>query len=51
MASWSRTQSSVSQSSADSEHYAVVMGVTESQLIQSMLVELKCTVELVVHTD
>ena len=51
LASWSRTQKSVSLSSAEAEFYAIVTGATESIYIQTLLSELDYQVGIRVRTD
>ena len=40
LASWSRTQQSVSLSSCEAEYYAIVTGYVEAKFVQSVLEEL-----------
>jgi len=51
LASWSRTQKSVSLSSAEAEFYAIVTGATESIYIQTLLSELDYQVGIRIRTD
>ena len=51
LASWSRTQKSVSLSSAEAEFYAIVTGATESIYMQTLLSELDYQVGIRIRTD
>jgi len=49
--SWSRTQHSVSLSSCESEYYAIVTGICEARLLETMMSELGYKMKIRVMTD
>ena len=51
VSSWARTQKAKALSTAESEYYAIAMGVTEGMYVQQLLQELEIEADLQVFTD